>query len=184
MERDLHILLQPLRPFWLVVIDVLGQDLCRLAQLGWLVRRLCEGLYYLFLRFVVVNWRGREAAHHARGLHPGLLVVGILLISLEHRVVVALVLHVGVLAHVAAFLLVEVKCARIEAIHGVVVAVTLLDDDQVLHVLAVSCLHLSVGDVDCCVLPRAEGALRCDSVPLVLLIRRVKEYVALVFVFL
>ena len=136
------------------------------------------------LTYVVVNWRGREAAHHARGLHPGLLVVGILLIPLEHRVVVALVLHVGVLAHVAAFLLVEVKCARIEAIHGVVVAVTLLDDDQVLHVLAVSCLHLSVGDVDCCVLSRAEGALRCDSVPLVLLIRRVKEYVALVFVFL
>lgn len=110
--------------------------------------------------------------------------MSIFLVPLEHRVVVALMLHVCVLAHGTAFLLVEVKCARIEAIHGVVVAIALLDDDQVLHVLAVGCLHLSVGDVDRRVLPRAKGALRCDSVPLVLLIRRVKEYVALVFVFL
>ena len=135
------------------------------------------------MTYVVVNRCRREATHHARGLHPWLLVVGILLIPLEHRVVVALVLHICVLAHVAAFLLVEVKRARIEAIHSVVVAVP-FDDDQVLHVLAVGSLHLSVGHVNCCVLPRAEGALRCNSVPLVLLIRRVKEYITLVFVLL
>lgn len=51
------------------------------------MRRLRELLDDLRLRLfngIVVDRSRREAAHHAGGLHPALLVVRVLLIALDH----------------------------------------------------------------------------------------------------
>lgn len=135
--------------------------------------------------YVVVHRSRRQAAHHACGLHPALLVVRVLLVALDHGEEVILLLHVRVLAAVAAILLGQVHGARVEA-HLLVVGDSALDDDQVLHPLlcAVGGLHLGVGDVGWRLLPGAEGALGGHSISLVLLIRRQQEDITLVFIFL
>lgn len=59
VERYLHVVLQPLGPLGLVLVDVLGQHSRRLADFNSLVCRLGELLDYLRLRFGVVHWGWR-----------------------------------------------------------------------------------------------------------------------------
>lgn len=154
MEGHLHVILQSLRPFRFILIDILSEDFRRLADLNSLVRCLGELLDDLCLRFTdVVHRSRRKAAHHAGRLHFALLVLRVLLIALDHREEVVLLLHIGVLAPVPCVFLGEVHRTRVQPhleVHSAL-------DDHHFHLLgAVGRLHLGIGHFNVRLLPRSQ----------------------------